>query len=111
MSQYKTSVYAVTMTSGQTLSSALYLSKPYKNIALYVPTMASGSLYIKASFDNSTYVRVTKGQPNESTDFVVNSAATQRIVPLPPLPFSYLKIENTSGATDVVTTFRVICSD
>jgi hypothetical protein len=106
-----TKVYSVTMTSGQTLSAALDLSKTYDKMALVVPTMASGSLFMQGSHDGVTYFRVTQGAPNQSTDFSINSAATQRVIPLPYLPVRYMKIESSSGCTDVLTVYKVICAD
>lgn len=109
-------VYVATMTSGATLSSAIDLSpRAWSKIYLQVPTMASGSLFLQASPSaTGTFSRVMQEKPNTSTvtinTFTIDSAATQRLHPLPG-GLQFIKIENSSGATDVVTTFNIICSD
>jgi len=100
--------YPVTMASGTTLSSEVDLQKPYEKMFLAVPTMASGSLFIQVSYESGG--RYSRIQSTPGTDFSINSSATQRVIALP-TGFRFMKIENSSGATDVVTTFRVICAD
>lgn len=108
MASNYTKVYSVTMTSGQTLSSELNLSKPYEKMLLAVPTMASGSLFIQVAISSGgTYRRL---QATAGTDFSINSAATQRVIDLP-VGYQFMKIENSSGATDVHTAFKIICAD
>lgn len=108
MASNYTKVYPVTMTSLATLSSQLDLSKPYEKMYLAVPTMASGSLFIQvAATTGGTYRRL---QTTAGTDFSINSAATQRVIAIPS-GYRFMKIENSSGATDVHTTFNVICCD
>jgi len=102
-------VYSVDLTSGATSTSSVDLGAVYRRVYLEVPTMASGSLYIQASSDNSTFRRVTEADPNQGTDFVINSAVTQRLVPIP-AGFQYYKVESTSGATDTTTTFNIIAT-
>jgi hypothetical protein len=103
-------VYEVSMTSGATLSDGADLGAVYERLYLEVPTMASGSLYIQASSDDSTFRRMTQVDPNQATDFVINSAVTQRIVRIP-TGFQYYKVESTSGATDTTTLFNFIGSN
>ena len=101
-------VYSVDLASGATTTTNyVEILVPYKNLYLQIPTMASGSLYIKGSSDGTTFTRITEADPNQATDFVINSAVTQRMVPIPP-GFRYYKIENTSGATDTTTVFKLI---
>lgn len=100
-----TKVYSVTMTSGSTLSAELDLGCCYERMFLQVPTMASGSLYIKVSDQSGgSFYRLAIS----NTDFSVNSAATQRVHQIPAAGFRYMKIENSSGVTDTVMTFKVI---
>ncbi len=70
---------------------------------MYVPTMASGNLFINASIDaGTTYARVMREQGNTSTihtTFTIDSSVTQRIVPIPG-GFQFYKIESSSGATE-----------
>mgnify|MGYP001585929978 CR=1 FL=1 len=102
-------IISVTMTSGALSSTVAEVPMPHKRIYLQIPTMASGSLYVMAAVaSGSTFFRVTEKDPNQATDFVINSAVTNRIVPIPE-GFQFYKIESTSGATDVVSTLKVIC--
>lgn len=106
-------VYTKTMSSGGTLTSAYDLGRCFTKIYLEVPTMASGDLFIHGSSDGTTFRRIMREQLNTTTvhsTFSIGSAITQRMVPVPP-GFRYYKVENTSGATDVVTVFNLICSD
>lgn len=109
-------VYQATMTSGATLSSAIDLSpRTWNTVYLQVPTMASGDLYIQASpsatgtFNRVMHMRESTGTATIHT-FVIGSSASQRMIPIP-TGIQFMKIENSSGATDVVTTFNIICSD
>ena len=109
------------MTSGATFSSSVDLHHAWDNLHVGVPTMASGSLNILGSMDNTNFLRTvdTKTAGNGSTSmavitdkdtFMIDSSCTQRCVTIPHPNARYLKIESTSGATDVVTVFNVICS-
>jgi len=98
------------LTSGATLTSSANLGRTYRRVYLEVPTMASGDLYIHASIDGTNFKRVTEADPNQGTDFIIASAVTNRIVPIP-AGFQYYKIENSSGATDTTTVFNIVGSD
>ena len=101
-------VIPVTMTSGALSSTVAQAPILYERAYLQVPTMASGSLYIMAAVaSGSTFFRVTDREPNQATDFVINSSVTNRIVPIPE-GFEYYKVESSSGATDVVSTLKFI---
>jgi hypothetical protein len=110
---YGTRYFAVTMTSGALSSTVADLGGAYQKLYLAVPTMASGSLYLRASADNSTYFRVMHDVVNSSAaqihTFTIDSACTQRLVPIP-FVSRYMKVESTSGATDVVTTFQIVAN-
>lgn len=95
------------MASGATLSTAVNLQALYEKVYLEVPTMASGSLYIQGSSDGSIYRRITQ-EATPASDFEINSAATQRMIAIPPY-FQHYKVESSSGATDTTTTFKFIC--
>jgi len=113
MSHGLVSVFTKDVASGVTLTSSFDLGRGFRRVYLEVPTMASGSLYVQASSDDSTFRRVMIDNGNTSTvqqTFVVDSSVTARMVPIP-AGFRYYKIENTSGATDTTTTFNIICSD
>jgi hypothetical protein len=99
------------LTSGATLGSALDLGRAWEKVYLKVPTMASGDLFIHGSEDSSsTFKRVCVDNLNTSTaqiDFKIPSSVTNRIVPIPNY-FRYIKIESSSGCTDVTSVFKVI---
>lgn len=106
-------VYSVSMTSLATLSPAVDLSKSYEKVAIEVRnTMVSGSLFVHVSSDNSNYSKLCGMGTDPVTHFVVNSASSGlRHIPLPNTGFRYMKIENTSGVSDTVCVFKVICAD
>lgn len=108
-------VYTVTMTSGALSSTTIDLGRAFRNVYLEVPTMASGSLYLMGgTASGGTYRRIMNVQANTSTvthsTFTVDSLTTGKMVPVPS-GFQFMKVESTSGCTDVVTTFNFICSD
>ncbi len=112
---YVNTYYSVSITSGVTLSSAIDLGQAWNHVYLQVPTMASGDLYIKGSpAVGGTFYRVCKDAGNTATvhvDFKIGSATSQRIVPIPTGGCRFVKVENSSGCTDIVTTFNFICGD
>jgi len=108
-------VYSVNMASGATFSSAIALERSFSYLYLEIPTMASGSLYIQASSDNSTFRRVKADQVTTATalahlDYLINSTVTNTFIRIPQ-GFRYYRIESSSGATDVTTTFKFIGAD
>lgn len=101
-------IVSVTMASGALSSTIAQAPGPYDRVYLQIPSMASGSLYIMAAVaSGSTFYRITDKDPNQATDFVINSAVTNRLVPLPE-GFEFYKVESTSGVTDVVSTLKFI---
>lgn len=112
---YVNTYFSVSITSGVTLSSMVDLGQAFKNVYLQVPTMASGDLYIKASpSSDGTFSRVCEVKYNTSTvhqDFKIGSATSLRIVPIPTGGCRFVKVESSSGCTDVTTTFNFICGD
>jgi hypothetical protein len=100
------------LASGVTAGSAIDLgARGWEKIYLKIPSMASSDIYIQSSETvDGTFKRVCVDNANTSTaqiDFVIKSSVSNRIVPIP----SYLpciKIELSSGCTDVVTTFKII---
>lgn len=106
-------VYSQQLTSGVTTpTTGVDLGRAYASVYLQIPTMPSGSLQIKASADDVTYFNVFNGAVNTATvaTFIINSAVTNAIVPIPP-GFRYYKVQNISACTDVVCTFKFICAD
>lgn len=119
MSHGPRSLFPTTLASNVTLSSAIDLSRAWKYAHLEVPTMASGDLYIQgAATLAGTYRRVAIFQVTTASaasfpDFKIASTTTQRFVPLPQglTGLQFIKVENSSGCTDVVTTYNIVCSD
>lgn len=106
---YYTSAFE--FTSGATLSSSFRFDRAWAKMYLHIPTMASGSLYIKtALLESVTFRRVLLPQPDQSTEFIINSGLQRRWVPIP-TGFPCYKLESTSGATDTTTIFDVMCAD
>lgn len=106
-------VFAVTMTSGATFSNSADLGTSFNRMYLQIPTMASGSLHVNGSVDNSNFFRIMRDQGNTTTvhsTFVIDSSVTQRIVPIPG-GIRYMRVESTSGCTDVVSTLYIIGGD
>ncbi len=102
--------FETSLSSGATLGSAIDLGRAWEKVFLFVPSMASGSLYIQAAEKvDGTFKRVCVDNANTATaqiDFLINSSVTNRVVPIPAY-LRFIKIESSSGATDVTTTFRV----
>lgn len=100
------------LSSGVTLGSAIDLGgRSWEKVYLKIPTMASSDIFIQASETaTSTFKRVCVDNANTSTaqiDFKIPSAVSNRIVPIPAyLPF--IKVELSSGCTDVTTSFKII---
>lgn len=210
-------VFNCVLASGATTpTNGVDLGRAWQKVHLYVPTMASGSLYVQGSHDNATFARIYEsdhgkkvtsttlaaGQllttafvyphppahaivnlatfsvdcnvylqvscdgttfrralyPNDNTDwsvtacsgnriavtpfnacyykvelsasqtadvvigmgalldnheneFLIDSSITQAMIHIPIDGYRYVKIENSSGCTDVTTTYKIICGD
>lgn len=119
MSQGPRAVYTTTLASNVTLSSELDLTRAWKTVYIEIPTMASGDIYIQgAAVTGGTFRRVGIFQVTTATaasfpDFKIASTTTQRMVPLPAAvaALQYIKVESSSGCTQVVTTYNLICAD
>jgi len=99
-------VFDASMADGATLTSGIDLGGVYEDIYLKVPVRASAAnIYIHGSVDNSTFFRIAHPPINSATvainDFVIQSATTSRMVPIPN-GFRYLKVEiSTLASADV----------
>ena len=115
MSAGNVKIFTQTLTTGATLTSALDLqTRPWTNIYLDIPTMASASdFYIQGSAENDNYRRimhpVINGQSDPNT-FIIGSAAANKIVPIPN-GVRFIKIELSTALTSNSLEFRLICSD
>ena len=104
------------MTSDTTLSSEIDLQRSFSKNYLEVPTMTSGTdIFIQAACESQgDYRRVNHEVPNTSSvqshTFVIGSATTQKMVPIPS-GFRYLKVELSTAMTATAVIFKVICSD
>ncbi len=114
MSYGPSKVFTVDLASGLTSTSSLDLGGGWDHSYLAVPTMASGSLYIKGSYDDSTFFRMSSevqtANVSDGEIFMIDSSCTQSIIKIPVQGCQYVKIESTSGATDTTTVFKVICN-
>lgn len=103
--------FETALASSVTLGSMVDLGRSWEKVYLQVPSMASGDLFIKAAQkSDGTFMRVCVDNANTATaqiDFTIKSSVTNRIVEIPN-SLRYLKIESSSGCTDVVTTYRII---
>jgi len=106
--------FTVDVTSGATLSGALDLKQGWSTINLKIPSFSSGSnIYIHAAETaTDTFVRVMHPPINSATvavnDFCIASGLSARCIPIP-TGYQHLKIELSTGQTDVTSTFEVIC--
>jgi hypothetical protein len=104
-------VFSLAVNSGVTTpTNYVDVGHSWKMVYLEIPTMASGGpIYIKGSTDTVLFRRVVEASSN--TDWVVASNISGKIIPCPVGGIRYLKVETTSGTTDVITTFKIICGD
>lgn len=110
-------VYAVTMTSGATLTSLVDLAGGWATVYLGVPTMPSGTdIYIKAGINSlaTNGFRVMHPPVNSSAaqihTFVIGSATSQRVVSIPN-GFEHLFIEYSTATTATSSTFYIFCKN
>jgi hypothetical protein len=107
-------VFTVDVTSGATLSSAIDLNQGWSTMNLKIPSFSSASdIFIHAAEGASdTFVRVMHPPINSATaavsDFKIASGLSGRIIPIP-VGYEHMKIELSTGQTDVTSTFEVIC--
>ena len=106
-------VFSVDMTSGATKTSGIDLGgHAWERVAVEIPTMTSGgTLYVQSSSDDSTYRRISQPDGGSSVvNFQIAQTVTNTVAQLPPGPYRYMKVENTSGTTDTTVTFKFHCS-
>lgn len=108
--------FVQTMTSGLTLSPAFNLGRAFENVYLEIPTMVSGTdFYIQvANSAAGSFRRVMHPAINTSSvqinTFVIGSAATNRVVPIPNGQ-QYYKVEFSTFMSDTVTVLRIMVAD
>lgn len=108
-------VFPHVLASGVTLSSSYDFGGSFRNVYLEIPTMASGSdFYVQGSSDGAAFKRVMHPVVNTSSiqiqTFVIGSAATGKMVPVP-AGFRYMKVELSTALTDTTSTFNFICGE
>ena len=107
-------VFSLDITSGATLSSGLDLSQGFSEVSLQIPSFSSGSnIYIHAAgASDGTFARVMFPPINSATvatnDFTIVSGLAARIIPIPS-NYQHIKVELSTGQTDVTSIFSVIC--
>lgn len=110
-------VYAVTMTSGATLTSLVDLGGGWATVYLGIPTMPSGTdLYIRAGINSlaTSGFRVMHPPVNTSAaqihTFSIASSVTQRAVSIPN-GFEHIFIEYSTATTATSSTFYIFCKN
>lgn len=108
------SAFTITMASGGTSTGSLDLARSWKMVYLEIPTMTSNTqIHINASSDDETFRQVYHPMTNAAAPtgnrFLVNSAVTNAMVPIPN-GFRYIKVE-TTATVDGGCSFKVVCSD
>lgn len=117
MSYGPVQVFAVSMASGETLSTAVDLQKAFNKISIVIPTMTSGTdVYLQgcATSTGGTYRRINHAPTTVSSVVgaqFVGSAVTRCIVPFNNVHVRYLKIELSTAMTATTAGFEIICSD
>lgn len=107
----RSAVFAQTLTSGLSVPvSGLDLEQVWDTVHVIVPSMASGSFEVQvASSVSGTYVQLMN---SISATFVVNSSIVANGCAINiPVGYQYLKMKNTSGVTDTVKTFTIVCRE
>ncbi len=107
---------ASTMASGGTSSTEVDLGRPYKNVYLSIPVMASstnGLRILGSDTSGGTFRVITHASINSATvatnEYVINSAASSVIVPVP-AGLRFVKV-NTAATVDAGAAFKFICGD
>lgn len=106
--------FAILIASGVTLSSATDLGGSYKDVAIAIPTMPSGTdVFLRGSDEiDGTFRRLYHPSKVDSTTptlIQIDSSITNCIVPVP-FHVRHVKVELTTAMTDSVNTFKLICS-
>ena len=107
----RSAVFAQTLSSGLSVpASGLDLEQIWDKVHIIVPSMASGSFEIQvASSVSGTYVQLMNSL---SATFIVNSSIVANGCALEvPVGSQYLKVRNTSGVTDTIKTFTIVCRE
>lgn len=110
------SVFPITMTSGNTLTSNVDLSRAWATVHLYIPTMTSATdIYLKAAYSAAAnYVRIHEMAANtasvQSNSFTIGSAVSQKMIEVPH-GFQFMKVEFSTATTATSQQFVFVCSD
>lgn len=110
-------VYACTMASGGTMTGQCDLGRSYQNVYLVIPTMATASngmsIYVSDS-SSGTFRQLYHPSINSATvatnPYVITSAATNVVVPVPLQGIQYVKV-NTDATVAHGCVFKFICGD
>ena len=112
------SVFAVTMTSGNTITSMLGFGGAWQHVFLRVPTMTSGTeIYLKAGVSSQATdgFRVMFPPVNSSAaqvnTFSVASGVSQRVMEAPIGGLRYIAVEFSTATTATSQSFQFFCSN
>lgn len=113
-----------TMVSGNSVTSGIPILGCFVYMFLEVPTMSAGyvsastPIYLQASSDGTTYRRFTNSDNTTNTlvvgttDFVIASSVSNRMIPLNNFSMGYVRVEVSGTATGNAASpppFKIIC--
>lgn len=112
------SIFKVTMTSGNTITSLLDLGGAWNRVFMRVPTMTSGTeIYLKAGTDPADVdgFRVMFPPVNTSAaqvhTFSVASGVSQRVMEVPLAGIRHVFVEFSTATTATSQSFQFFCSN
>lgn len=107
-------VYTVNLASNTTLTSALDISRAWRNVYLEIPTMTSGcDIYLQAADSATGTFRRVYSKVNSATvanPWYILSSITQCLVDVP-AGLRHLKVEITTAMTATSVNFKVHCGN
>ena len=107
-------VFTQTLTSGQTIAtSGINFSQVWQKAVMIIPSCPSGSIQMYSAFSvDGTYYPICKSDSIVTDPFTINSSLVSGgcVVHIPE-GVQFFKVRNTSGCTDAVKTFKIICSE
>lgn len=100
--------YALTFTTGASVTSAILLNDVFDQLNLAVPSTsgaigANEKIYVESSCDNVTFSRHTAYESQTAvvggTDLSIKSGLSSRLVPLPYQGCEYVRLAMSAGVT------------
>lgn len=112
----RSAVFAQTLTSGQTLpTSGINLKQIWDSVVVIIPSCPSGSIqFYVSTTETGTYYPMAEQFTSATiaSPFTANSGViTGGVAVHIPNHVQFMKIRNTSGCTDAVKTFEIVCCE